>query len=1409
MTNEGKRTGNLALTVIVAVLMVMSVALVAVAAVPTASAAQRATGSAQGAAGFVTPPTATGTVTYNPTTFGTATSTIVVATGGTFGSGSTVYIYGSTTNAASGITDSTTPLNGVSGTTLPGGATSFSSTVIKFTTAPGPTDLYLLASDSNPSTTVGAQFTVASPITVVVTQPTVVSPGTGTSAVIVGTTAQVTGNGWDAGATVVVTLNSPGGTPQLATATVLGNTKFTATFTVPALSGTVDTAGGTLVPAYNVVVQEANALSASFPQGGITADTTMDVAPSITISPISTTGASGSVFTITGAGFVAGQGIAASTIATLTSSITIGGVSTYHSAETAGATGAFTATVTLAAAIAGSKTIGPVSVVITLTAPAATDTFADAVYVSVPNPTALGFAFSAPSAVPGSALMAAVWNFPAGATVTISLGSQVIGTITTDSNGFGELAAVVPAMPAATYTPVAADVAAGLYASAAGVPVGAFFSVLDPVGSYLTAEYFPSTGVYTVEAYGLTPTTDYTLYDSGGGGLAAISVSIGTLDSTATGVFSALNGTAIFSVTPNYPGVSTGVAETIALGAITPSPAPFGYVEFGAPTFTSPTAYEIYTPGLAGQTFAVGNLIPDGAAVYPGSTGVPAASYLYSAYFGSTLLSFGTPSSSVFHGGTAPPASASFTTSTLLVPSVAIGVYAVSIVSAGTPVSAALNAQPVVVSTVGASVSDGTLLLVPTANGMGYYAVGVGLDGAATTVNLYYMTIAGSSTGVSELSLTHGAFVDTSTLSVVLMTAEPAGTYSIFLEVATATATAYIYATPYAITAALTLTGPAPATCTTTLPCDLAGDPSASTYAATGLTPDGYYDFYLGGQLVATQVQADGTGSIGMTSFTVPELFPGVYTASLDDSGTTTVVTSALFEVAASPTITLVTGGADQSFAFPGELLAYDWTPAVAPSPGIPVTVTVLLNGTAYVTEPATFDVATGTLSGTFAMPNACSGSATTCVGTYWGVTFTWNQESVSAGGSVFSSYTEPTFDAAFLQLVSGSGGVVLSISQSDMVEIATLSGANVNITLANLGAKISGIYALGNKTYASLTSGFGNMTVSLKDINAIVTANAAGIANIENGIVTLKSDVGQIQVNLTAIGATVSKISANVIVLNTTVGQINTNLTALNAKVVSVEAGIATLTTDVSQIQVSLTAINATVQANAAGIANIENGIVTLSSTLGTMTAALSAIGATVMTVSANVIVLNTTVGQINTNLTALNAKVVSVEAGIATLTSDVGTISVNLAAIGAQLTSFQTSTAGSFATITSTLGTFKATLGAINATVVSTANQVAVAVGDLVVVKTDLGAINGTVTAINGSVATIQSQLGTLQASVNGIPTTNTAAALNTAMLLLYVVIVLVIITLALAAVLLSRVGQRRPPAEPPKVYEAPKTP
>jgi hypothetical protein len=579
--------------------------------------------------------TASGTITLNPTTFGESggkpVATLVTANGGTFGSGSTVYFYLSTSSSSSGITIAgyTSPIGSV---TLPGGSTTLSNTVVTlFSSAASLTagSYYILASDSSPSTASGAQFTAAVPITVVTTQPSISITPSGPFTV--GEQVSFSGSGWDPGASVSVYLNYAGGTVLTSfTATSAGAVPAKEFFVVPAVSGTVPTSGSysPSIPALNVIAEETNALSGSFPEGGITADTTMNVAPSITVSPESTQGAQGSVFTITGSGFVAGQVIPAFTsISSGTSSITIASQNTFHSAVTVGADGSFTVTVTLATAIPsgnyGSQGIDGQSVVVSPTGPSGSSTFTGVLYLSFPA-VAPSLYISPTSGSPGDPITFVVVGFPASTSVSIYFDSSVF-TTTTDSNGFASLSAVIPAVQGGSYT---IEAVGGGYSAAAAFSALSFtVSITDSSGLPLSGEYAAIGSVVTVDAQGLTPYEAITTLTDSGLGTTAYSGNIFDANqagypvtllngSIGTTSFEA-NGLGIFTISYaiDYQGLTTGTSETITIASSSISPSVTS--TYHAVSKASVTGFTTSYAPLASVSLSISNLIPTGSPITP------------------------------------------------------------------------------------------------------------------------------------------------------------------------------------------------------------------------------------------------------------------------------------------------------------------------------------------------------------------------------------------------------------------------------------------------------------------------------------------------------------------------------------------------------------------------------------------------------------------------------------------------------------------------------------------------------------------------------------------------------------------------------------------------------------------------
>jgi len=1214
---------------------------------------------------------ASGTVTYNPTTIGIesgiAVQTVAFVSGGSFTSGATVYFYLSSTDSATGLLFGGDAIGGTiltasSPTTLSQAVTFFPSgdtvTAVNPSSPSGynlgptasitPGTYYILASMVVPPTTPaglstgGYAFPAASSQFVPQTasfsvlNAVTMSPATGANALTVGSTGIAYGTGFDSGASVSVFLNYPGGT-VLTTATANSFGLFEVPFTVPQLAGTVEVnqysgVYTSITSSYNVVAQETNTYSAStFPQGGITADAPMDIAPSLAVSPLDIQGTAGTSLTLTGTGFPAGGVIAASTSTAPSTSIEINGLSgtpvesnTYHSSVTVSASGQFTLTVTLVSSITPTKTTGPLSISTTLTdsapyTPRISNLFSPALYISSPNPQDLGFYF-APVPIAGtyypvfSPLVAAVFDFPASTLVSVYIGSTLVGNVTTDSNGFGILpsTAIIPAMPAGTYTATAMTTSGLVAVPTVGVTgtisISSFYMATDPIGNTLftagplaSNEYVPQNGTITVSAYGLAPATPYLVTDSAIGNIVLygtnVTVSVGSVYFTGTELVPAANGTLIFSYQPfyGYYGMTTGTPVTISVGS-TPAflsslGSVVGYLEIGAPSFV--LSSQIVSPG-GSMTVSVTNLIPapripSPVTFYPGTSGY------YNIYIGSSEITSTTPASESVFSGKTLSSGVTFT-----VPSLSSGLYNVSVTYAGQPVSMAFSPENslnslVVVSTPGRSLSSGNVVTLATESGgifSGYVIAGYGLlpsEGGSLTI---YNSL-GPNTGAFRATDAAGAFFDSADLSATgtIYSGSSAGTFSIVLSLGSGSSVSEFFAT-YMVTPTLKFSsglgyvGPVYYV--------LIGE--TITMAPTGLVSGTYYDVYFGSHYLETVHAATPTSFVrGESTFIVPTVPSGLYFLNLTYTGTTTVVVSEPVYVLPSyyGTITMTSAqGIPTEYAFPGEIVSFFWTPSTTTGlvkPGAtndagPVYVTVYLNGTAYVTIPATYGtVGTTTyLNGSFLAPNAAAGS-------YWAVSFGWTQteyKTTATTSATTSNYIGTSM--AYLGLVSGAGALVVSISSSEIASIITSSiNSALQVPLSELSANITALHG----DIVNITTSFGKMTTTLQAINATVQS-------ISSGQAIILTDLGMVQTSLASLNASIVSISGNVVTINTTLGNVVTTLAGINAQATTNGNGIAKIQTD-----------------------------------LGTISGQIVSTNGNISTIKTNLGYLNTTVSKINTN--------------------------------------------------------------------------------------------------------------------------------------------------------------------------------
>jgi hypothetical protein len=1344
-------------------------------------------------------------LTINPNIFSTyyasngtgIAPTVVTTNGGTFGAGFTVYFCVSTTDTFNG-----PPSDQVGSIVLNGGQTTLSNTPVTFADARSTVldaagKYYIAATDSvGGCGGASSSYTNGTKITTTTVAPTVAftSPDT------VGATDPVTGSLWDANATVTLHLNNlTGATLATLQANASGYLVSPSSFVVPVLPYT---------PAgYLVEAQETAPTTGALYK--ITSERPFQIESSITVTPFYFNGMAGKTLNVTGTGFAAGATIA-------TNSTTVGGKATKQLAVTTTNSGGFNVTATLLASISptpgGFQSIG-----ITTTPASSRATFPNSVFVTSPSPGSLQFALSTTSVHYGTSVTARAWNFPAGATVTFDLGSTVLGTEVASSLGYAQLVTTIPATPAGAYDAYATDAAGALFSPTVAVTVTPLYAARDLVGFTLPAtaptEYVPSLGLMTVLAYGLSPISAMPFTDSAWAGVVAadsiglaqsagydhIYMTVGSLNASTGSFLSAPNGTLIFSYLPDYgrlPSVATGTTELIG-NATTPFAA---YATIGTPNLSTIVPYSSYQSGTV-ATITVSNLIPRAAHVYETLT------THYTVALGATELSgltgstCGTVQTSVCYGVGTPSATMTFK---FLVPAV-MGVIPLAIRANGTETG--LASVPVVISSPGAAPGDGAIFAVTNPVSQNVEVTGVGLFPSAANYTLYVSnlsTAAGVDSKITPVVNVAGALVSVDISSPVAYTSEPAGTYAIYLFFNNATLSASL-STTYLVDLGHLALSPGSGSMGTSV-----------TVSTSGLSPGSYYDVYLGSTLWMANVSS-ANGSFSAES-AVPMVAAGTYTVSLDPTGSSAPVETSTFTV--TGTVSLVTAGTDQIYAFPGELVDFAWNvTGHAPPSAFPFTVTVLLNGSAY--SSVTGVLSGAFINGSFTMPNACPGSETSCSGgSYWWVTFNWTQ--VESGYGTVAGYTDP--DPAYLQLVNGNGALVLSITPTDIAEIATLTGADVNVTLQALDAKISGVWASGNTTYAQLATDFGDMNVTLADLSAKVS----GVwASGNTTYVQLKTDFGDVNVTLAALSGKVSSVWASgnttYVQLKTDFGDVNVTLAALSGKISDVWASGNTtyvqLKTDFGDLNVTLAALsakisdvwasgnttyvqlktdfgdlNVTLAAISTAVTSVENGNAKVLTSLGNVTVSLKSINATVNSIEATSLTLSTSLGDVRVTLNDVNANLTTVKNDVLEMTTAVGQLNLTVASLNATLSVVNDTEF----TISTNLGKVQASLTSLGTTVTAISTNTSSLLGSMVIVKTDLGTLSGTVDMINGNVTTVETGIGQLKMSTAEIQSAQgsqpSTTDLNGVADLVYVAIALSAITLLLALLLFFGWSRRR---------------
>ena len=1143
--------------------------------------------------------------------------------------GQTVDFYWSTTTAASGI------VGGVAGTATASSSGELSgSFVLSAVPSSGGSYYLLAASEGSLSGGVASStgtFSISAQANYPITLQLSLDEATYSSNVTstVGSTVYYDGSGYNSSSAITIAVfTNSGGAPA---------TSFTVTGPTPdsngAISGsfTIPSAGET--QGYYYVI----AYDAGTNGGHGTAQSVLGVTEAV--SPVFSVPAGSLTFsqTLTGTGFSTSSTFAASTQATPTNTVTIGGVDTILSGTpSVSSTGGVTFTITgLASTL---TTTGPYSVIVN-DKESHSFTFADQAYVSSTSGVPTIYVTPTSGNVGDSMSVVAI-NFAGTVAIHVYMDGNALISSTTDANGFKASASslVVPTIPGGTYTVYAYD--ANGHTASASFTINASMSVEHSSAS-ISGEYVPTSTSVVVAASGLSANTEYVISDTGlvstdsTSNLVAsgetITYTTGSAGSDSNGVVTDSTGSLSVTYSTDYTGIATGTSESITVGSL-PS---VSYLVVGSVTITSSATSYLTSTGSATTTATatVSGLVPSGA-TYAANV---VTSGPYNFYIGTTELTF---TSGLKHFSVT--STAAVTESFYLPTSVTDGVNTLTVNYGDSSSNILAHDYNFITSTPGSAlvasdVSVNTHLSSTSASLTDAYtgdvlAFDVWDAAASTTVSVVYYNNLGKST---TSFTTDGNGAATYDFTVPNATA---GTYLLTFtqnSVTSTTPSTYVVRAGEISVTQTPFAGNSYAPKTT----ESSLTPGATvTFYANSLTPDTSYNVYLG-------TSTSYSSSTYVSSFTTDQYGNGPTTGisvtipSTSTPGTmylgiaTGTVATATGTLAAPLLITLTLSGyqviysnldysAGTTYAFPGQIVTFSWTPSSGPSsPGTtattsvgrdlygPVYVTVKLNSTDYVTVPVAYS--SGTLSGSFLAPNSAA------AGNWWKLTLSWSQDEYSqtlTGGTptgqatIINTGTQAT-PTANLSLVQGAGALVVAVSTSG---IATIISSTINssmqVPISELNAAIKSL----NATSVEITTSFGTMTTTLAAINATVSS-------VEKGQVEIMSDLGLML----------------------------TSLSSLNATLVSLHNDTVTLTSTVGTITTTLSGINATVSSNANGISALKGSDVTISTALGN-------ISGQVTQVKDGIATINTSVGQIEVSTSQIK-----------TLTSGISTTEIFLVVI------------------------------------------------------------------------------------------------------------------------------------------------
>jgi len=1223
--------------------------------------------------------TASGTVSYTPTTvtslqvlgpYSEISTTgvyapIIAATGGTFGSGTTVYFYWSTSNSASGIiptAPSGTTVTYAFSTQLGASQVSLSNTVLKPNTLWSSTvsltageTIYLLASDTALTSTTSipatAQFAGSVPFTVTTLAPAITFETPPSSRPL---------NYISAPSGSQILVGGSGFSPTASSVTFYMNGTSTTLFTLPVSSGiisqTLETVPTNVAAAlvsgavgYYGVMAVANT--------GESADGALQILPAVTLTPNVVGTTAGQTITVTGTGFAAGGWIQ------LDKAISITGVTESNAAVQVSAQGGFTVTATLTSTLTagtaytattseytsqtGGSTISGASATNYLFASAPSYSLSTIeIYHSGVSPASSG------SNLAGATENFVAFEFPASTLITLMVGPVSVENFTTNSYGGYAGTFVVPeSLPSGSYTVTGVNEAMGVGAQTTAsltIEPSISVSMLMPGVSYLPNGYLEGetgSSQFNVTGYGFTPGDEIVLGSTATLGEVVLSFPSGIAGDfyVSPGQYVSLNGS--FNITVyiaiDYAGFINGAPTPLTAyndfsgGSATLSNAFYQYV---SPTISVTNTngnqlsapYSATNPVFIKVTVAAGDTASSLHPLLPSTT--------YTLLFGNTAITtFTTDTSGNFKaiGVTPAPVPSSPDEIAFAVPNMPSGYYPINLEIGTTPINI-INPQdsfylitspgstPTVVIQDMYAQTYNTEGIPDNPAGVGVGHTATDVSGLGESINIFAYNFPAGSTrfaffSADGLITSLSATAETSTGAYAMggsapypgvsVNAVPGGTYLV-----SATASNSAYGTQVAapanaalFTVVASLNAP-----------KYSGQIGRSvSFYATGLAPNTNYVGVFNGQVllaptgVPVTYLSSSTGSVGSSHspdyFTIPPVYVNetngfsYYSFSLAPYTSPTTLVTTAPVKVLYPS-TISISPTPAGYAFPGEIISFSWSPAKAPSN--PVSPYGPITVTVFLNgAPYT------------TVPASYSYSATPTPTTTLSGSFLAPNAAPGTNYSLSFGWTQNNYMESSL---SGSvlSSVPMSYTGNSTVFLGIVSGS---------GALVVGI---SSSSIATIITNAVNsaMKVPISELNA-------SIAALNGTVVKLNTAFGTMQTTLSAINATVSSISSGVVLLSTELGTLKVSLASINATLMSVNGSVATLSTTLGKVQASLSSINATVTSSASSISGLVGSVATIQTSLGTISGTVTSINGTVATIQTSIGKLQTSVNAISLN--------------------------------------------------------------------------------------------------------------------------------------------------------------------------------